>query len=236
MTYPNFILKYYAFNVYNRDAWILEQSKLIPKGSFVLDVGAGSAPYRNFFKHCIYKTHDFIQLKDHLLRGYQGYHHIDYVSDICNIPIKDCFIDYIICTEVIEHVPEPIKAIKEMYRLLNSKGVLILTAPLGSGLHQEPFHFYGGYTPHFYNKFLNEIGFSKIEIIPNMGFYSHLSQELIRYIRKMAPWKSILNFILLPIWLLILFCSFLLPLLSPILDANDKQNGFAVGYHVKATK
>ena len=33
-----------------------------------------------------------------------------------------------------------------------------ITAPLGSGLHQLPFHFYGGYTPEWYRRFTKEAG------------------------------------------------------------------------------
>lgn len=236
MKLPKFILKYYAFNVYNRDHWVKLNANYILCESKVLDVGAGSAPYRDFFSHCNYKTHDFIQLNDNQLRGYNGYSKIDIVSDIENIPVNDNTFDCIICTEVLEHVPEPILAIREMSRILKPGGILLMSAPLGSGLHQEPFHFYGGFTPHFYNKVLNENNLTNISIEPNAGFYSHFSQELIRFIRSILPWKSIINLMLMPFWLFLLPIAIFLPLIAPWLDKFFKSYDFTVGYHIKARK
>jgi len=54
--------KVFNFNVVNRDNWIKKEAAKIPKGLKILDVGAGSSPYRNLFKHCEYITQDFCQL------------------------------------------------------------------------------------------------------------------------------------------------------------------------------
>lgn len=43
-------------------------------------------------------------------------------------------------------VPYPVAAIQEMARILKPGGRLLVTAPLASYLHQEPFHYYDGYT------------------------------------------------------------------------------------------
>ncbi len=105
------------------------------------------------------------------------YGHIDFVSDILAIPAPDHSFDIILWTEVLEHVPEPIKVLKEISRLLRPGGRAFITAPLGSGLHQLPFHFYGGYTPEWYKRFCREAGMEATEIIPNGGFFKHLGQE-----------------------------------------------------------
>ena len=154
------------WNLYNRDRFITNISKTI-KNKKVLDVGAGSAPYRSCFEiNNEYITHDAIPLKPEQLRDGQGYSQIDIVSDISNIPLEKESIDVILCTEVLEHVPFPIDAIHEMTRLLKGGGLIIITAPLQSGLHQTPYHFYGGYTPFFYKKFL-EKDFKEIKISSN---------------------------------------------------------------------
>jgi hypothetical protein len=44
-----------------------------------------------------------------------------------------------------------IQAIKEMTRICKKGGQIIITAPFTSGLHQEPHHYYAGFSPHFYN-------------------------------------------------------------------------------------
>src|SRR5258708_19124467 len=72
---------------------------------------------------------------------------MDVVSEAHAIPVCDASFDAIVCTEVLEHVPEPIAVVREFGRIVAPGGRLILTAPLGSGIHQEPYHFYGGVNP-----------------------------------------------------------------------------------------
>lgn len=159
----------HGFNADARDEWVADRARSVVAGSRVLDVGAGTAPYRNLFAHCRYETQDFSRYQ-----GYQGpegqYGRIDYVSDITSIPVPDASFDVVLCTEVLEHVPRPIEALKEMVRVAKPGGRLLLTAPLGSGLHQEPYHFYGGYTDHWYRKFLTEFNCEIISIEPIVDF------------------------------------------------------------------
>lgn len=60
---------FFAFNLRNRDRWIAEQAAKISSGKIVLDVGAGSAPYRGLFSQGVYKTQDFAALRPEQLRG-----------------------------------------------------------------------------------------------------------------------------------------------------------------------
>lgn len=70
---------------------------------------------------------------------------LDIISDITEIPEPDASFDAIMCVEVFEHLPEPIKAIQEFARLLKPNGHLILTAPFCSLTHFAPYHFYTGF-------------------------------------------------------------------------------------------
>ena len=168
------------FNQLDRDEWMKLRASEIKPGSKVLDVGAGTCPYRNLFSHCEYKTHDFKKYDGVKLGGGNKYGDIDYVSDLGNIPVADESFDVIVCTEVLEHVPDPADALREMTRIIKKGGRLILTAPLGSGLHQLPFHFYGGFTPEWYRHFAGIYGLEVCEIKPNGGFFRFLAQECIR--------------------------------------------------------
>lgn len=226
------------FNQRNRDAWVARMAASIPAGSRVLDVGAGACPYRPLFAHCRYFSHDFCEYAgtdDGLMRDRWTYGKIDYVSDITAIPAADASFDAILCTEVLEHVPEPIAALREMARLLRPGGRLLLSAPLGSGLHQQPHHYYGGYTPHFYRRFLGEFGLVIDAITPNGGFYRHLHQELRRaavLIQKQRGYSR-----LHPLyWLLRVGFRTLLPRWLERLDAEQLIEEFTVGYHVEAHK
>lgn len=62
---------------------------------------------------------------------------IDAVSgDIMRLPYPDRFFDRVVCTEVIEHVINPIAALNEIRRVLDNDGVAVLTVPLDEHLER----------------------------------------------------------------------------------------------------
>jgi ubiquinone/menaquinone biosynthesis C-methylase UbiE len=230
----------YSFNVVLRDRWIGAQAARVPTGSRVLDVGAGSAPYRKAFAHCEYLTQDFTQLQPDQLR-HGGYAAIDYVCDAAAIPVPDASFDAVLCTEMLEHVPDPIRVVRELGRILKPEGLLILTAPLGSGIHQEPFHFYGGYTPYWYQRFLPEAGFDWIQIESNAGSLRFFGQESIRFLRSTRPFALrmplVAELLWAPLWLLAVpVLGIAVPAACAILDRFDRDRRFTVGYHVTARR
>ena len=209
----------------------------------MLDVGAGTCPYRSLFSHCSYQSQDAEILNSDQLRERSGYGEIDFHCDATRIPVADGAYDAVLCTEVLEHVPNPTQVIDEIARVLRPGGDLILTAPLGSGLHQEPYHAYGGYTPYWYRKFLPAAGFVDIQIaLKTERFYHKLfSQESIRFVRLSNPissgWPILYRALWLPVWLLLLpLMAGLLPLVCHVVDAYDGARAFTVGYHVTARK
>ena len=227
-----------GFNQANRDRWVAGVAERLPARTRVLDVGAGTCPYRALFSHCDYRTHDFCAYDgttDGLLRDEWAYGEIDYVSDVSSIPVPDGSFDAVLCTEVLEHVPDPVAALRELGRITAPGGRLFLSAPLGSGLHQEPHHYYGGFTPHFYRRFLPESGFEIETIAANGGFFRHLLQEVNRAadvieLRSAYGRRHPVRFgvrlvarVLAPAWL-------------SRLDDRVPVEEFTVGYHVEAVK
>ncbi len=53
----------------------------------------------------------------------------DVKADICNLPFKDNEFDYIFCNHVLEHIPDDIKAMQELYRVLAPGGIGIFQIP-----------------------------------------------------------------------------------------------------------
>jgi ubiquinone/menaquinone biosynthesis C-methylase UbiE len=123
-------------NKSNREAWLEETLKKIPSGSRILDAGAGELKYKPLCKHLNYVSQDFAQYDGKGdSKGSKKVHGTNQnltLSDIISIPEPDEAFDAIMCIEVFEHLPEPIKAIQEFSRLLRSGGHLILTAPFCS--------------------------------------------------------------------------------------------------------
>lgn len=216
----------FDFNQFNRDMWVKKKAAEISKGSKVLDAGSGTGRYRHCFSHCDYISTDFCREPSTL----GSYSKMDYICDVALIPNTDKLFDIVLCTEVLEHVPQPIEVIKEFSRVLKTGGTLLLTAPLGSGIHQQPYIYYGGFTPYWYMKFLTKFGFEDIRITPNGGFFKHYGQESQRFVSYLKNSNFLLT---LP---LIAYFKIFLPVLCYALDRTDKDDYFTVGYFVQAKK
>lgn len=89
----------------------------------VLDAGAGSAPYRDLFAHVHYEAADVAATPG------KDYSHIDHLCDVVDIPVGDGTYDLVWCSQVLEHVREPERALREFHRILRPGGEVWLTAP-----------------------------------------------------------------------------------------------------------
>ena len=57
------------------------------------------------------------------------YDEIDIIAEGDCIPVEDESQDYVISSHVFEHLPDPIKALLEWYRIVKAKGVIFIIAP-----------------------------------------------------------------------------------------------------------
>lgn len=172
-------------NELNRACWVERTIKSLPPGGRLLDAGAGEQQYRKHCAHLRYVSQDFAQYdgagnSTGLHTGTWNYGNIDIISDICNIPEPDASFDAVLCTEVFEHIADPIGAIKEFARLLRPEGTLILTAPFASLTHFAPHFYYTGFSRFFYSNILAENGFKEVSISESGGYFDYLAQELHR--------------------------------------------------------
>jgi len=100
----------------------------------LLDVGCGCRPYEKSY-----------------FAGATKYLGADYLTDrsrpdvVCSaleIPFRDDFFDTVTSTEVLEHVPNPLLAMREMCRVLKPGGYLVLTTPMYWPRHEVPYDFF----------------------------------------------------------------------------------------------
>ena len=177
-------------NQFERDNFIITELKKIPPSNLILDAGCGNQPYRKYCSHLNYRAQDFGKYDTDFKKmigsegvgGTDGYKYgeLDYISDIWDIKEKDNTFDTILCSEVFEHIPYPIKTIQEFSRLLKKNGKLILTAPSNCLRHMDPYFFYTGFSDRWYEKFLSESGLKIESITPVGDYYSWLAVEMMR--------------------------------------------------------
>lgn len=182
-------------NIINREKWLHNTLSRIPDGKKILDAGAGELQYRKFCRHLNYISQDFAQYDGTgdsagLQMGSWDNSHIDIVSDITKIPVENESFDAVMCIEVLEHVPHPIQAIRELSRILRGGGKLIITVPVSSLTHFAPYYFYNGYSRYFFEKVLEDHNLKLIEMSFNGNYFEYLAQE-IRRLDEMALKYSI---------------------------------------------
>ncbi len=168
-----------------RKEWLEKTLKSIPSGLRLLDAGAGELANKKFCAHLDYVSQDFCQYdgigdSKGLQHGSWDTKKIDIVGDIANIAEGDESFDIILCTEVLEHLPNPAKALEEFHRLLKKSGILILTAPFCSLTHFAPYHYSSGFNRYFYEFHLESLGFKLDEISSNGNFFEYIGQEVHR--------------------------------------------------------
>lgn len=220
--FKNLINKIFKIGIDNderREGWLKRKLESLPAGRRILDAGAGECRFKKFCSHLNYAAQDFGKYDGSgdnkgLQMDVWGQSCIDIISDICKIPESDESFDAILCTEVFEHIPDPISAIKEFSRLLKKEGILIITAPFISGTHFSPYHFYSGFNRYFYERYLKENNFEIIEIVPNGNFFDFVAQEIRRapfmvkkYVKKLKVLAYALYLLEIPILLILSILS-----------------------------
>lgn len=142
-------------------------------GGPLLDIGCGTMPYRDSAP----SVHDWDGLDLH--RRTPDVRYEASMTDMAEVP--DGQYQYALCSEVLEHVPQPTVALSEAYRILQPGGQLILTVPFLSRLHEEP-HDYFRYTQYGLRTMLEEAGFEvdTIEATTSLaGFLAHQLSSVI---------------------------------------------------------
>lgn len=183
----NFLKKFADVHVNknNRDNWLNNVISAIPARQKILDAGAGELQNKTLCQHLDYVSQDFCQYegagdKQGLQMGKWDTSKIDLVCDIVSIPEPDTSFDAILCSEVLEHLPDPLKALDEFSRLLKPGGKLILTAPFASLVHFAPYHYASGLSRYWYEYHLPLRDFDIRELSPNGDWFSYLKQEMFR--------------------------------------------------------
>jgi len=141
----------------------------VPKGSLVLDAGSGISPYRKLFAHAKYESADFHKVD-------KKYEPSTYICDLANIPVENERFDFVIFTQVMEHLAEPQKVLAELHRVLKKGGVMFASAPLSYEEHEVPYDFFR-FTQFAWKKLLDDAGFEIQKLDWIDGYFLTLSHQ-----------------------------------------------------------
>jgi SAM-dependent methyltransferase len=109
----------------------------------LIDIGCGNSPFRHLLDPAR-TQYQGIDVKVAANFGYQNPDTIYYDGQV--IPFPDDSFDGVLCTEVLEHVPEAGAFVREMHRVLKPGGLALVTLPWSARFHYQPYD-YHRYTP-----------------------------------------------------------------------------------------
>lgn len=133
----------YRTHLYHGDYFVLRHlsrflvsrlQRFVGPGCRVVDLGCGEQPWRQRIEAGggVYIGIDIEQNSQHA---------VHLIADITAVPRADASCDVVLCSEVLEHVPDTLSAFRELARLVRPGGKVILTTPFAYPLHEEPYDF-----------------------------------------------------------------------------------------------
>lgn len=139
-----------------------------------LDIGSQNGPYARFFPNRIALD----------IRRGAG---VRIIGDAQALGIKDEAFETVLCTEVLEHLPEPQRAIDEMFRVLKPGGRLLLTTRFLFPIHDAP-HDYFRFTKYGLRHLLRRFEIVELqEETDSIGTVAVLLQRLGMQARTVGP-------------------------------------------------
>lgn len=151
----------------------------------VLDVGCGHKPYADLLAGT---WHVGLNLESRDASA-------DVCADAACLPLPASCAHLVLCSQLLEHVPEPAAVLAEVGRVLVPGAALVLSAPFFWPLHEEP-HDYQRFTRHGLERLLTQAGFAEVTVRPDCRSLTQAAVTLIECsgpaARALAPLLNLL--------------------------------------------
>ncbi len=151
----------------------------------------------------------------------------DFLCSAESVPVADASYDWIVMTDVLEHVENPGCVLKECVRLLKPSGHIVASMPFLYPVHADPADFHR-WTPAKIHKEFKEAGFTVQEIAPRGGIVA-VVLDLLNYYndaRKLSFGMKLFRVIFISIAPTILFFD----------RWTRYKEELTTGYLIRATK
>jgi SAM-dependent methyltransferase len=130
----------------------------------LLDVGCGNKPYASILQCAAHVGVD-VPSSPH------DQDRFDFVYDGKVLPFGKAEFDSVLCTEVLEHCPQPSTLMAEIARVLKPGGYVLITVPMVFHHHEEPYDFQR-FTKYGVEELARHAGLELTWILPRGGLYA----------------------------------------------------------------
>ncbi len=156
--------KFYPAKALEREAFLRIAAPAL-RGR-ILDVGGGLGPHRAFLRDARCWS---LEIERALSPDVVG-------SALC-LPVRTAALDGALCNEVLEHLPDPPAAVREMFRALRPGGRVYATVPFLWCLHYEP-NDYFRFTGYALRAIFEGEGFRVVRVEPVGRVFSYLATRI----------------------------------------------------------
>jgi SAM-dependent methyltransferase len=148
----------------------------------ILDVGCGAQPYRSLVSaDSTYIGIDNTAVRDHF--GYDVADTLYFSGD--RWPIADASVNFVLCTEVLEHVQDLQQFLGEARRCLLPGGTILLTVPFAARWHFIP-HDYWRFTPSALDRLLFGASFVNTRVYARGNSFTVACYKVIALLLRLA--------------------------------------------------
>ncbi len=180
----------------------------------ILDLGCGDKPYKKFV----------LSFNKYIGADIYSGKYVDVVLDNpTSLPFEDNKFDFILSTQVFEHV-EDLKLLSQVHRVLKRDGRFLISVPFLYHIHDQ--YDYRRFTKLGLNNILLKHGFEVIEIRKEGGIGSTLSIMFLSFIESKLNSNKVTRLakgVILPFWICF---SLFVNVFGLLLDKFDKNSNY----------
>ncbi len=203
----------------------------LPNGGLVLDLGGNRIAKRGLFD---IESYDLCVVYANLSAAKRP--HVQAEAEY--LPFMGGKFDAVVCSELLEHVPEPTVVLSEIHRVLRKEGTLLMCVPFLNRIHGDPYD-YGRYTDYYWSRTLHGLGFREI-VIEKQGLFWSVLADMLRELAAVKAKQPRSQ----PAWLGRVFSYALGEGRRKALEwdnqlaskENHSLNGFTTGFGIRAKK